>query len=58
MDFLEGLPPSQWLQVIMVVVARLSKYAIFVALRHPFSMIVVATTFLNHVFEQFLARVL
>ena len=36
MDFIEGLPSSNGYTAIMVVVNRLTKYAHFVALKHPF----------------------
>ena len=35
MDFIEGLPKSQGYTVIMVLVDRLTKFAHFVAVKHP-----------------------
>lgn len=42
MDFIEGLPKSHGKYFIMVVVDRLSKYAYFFSLTHPFKDINVA----------------
>jgi hypothetical protein len=47
MDFITGLPKSEGNNVIMVVVDRLTKYAHFCALSHPFSASTVAATFIN-----------
>ena len=49
MDFIIGLPKSEGKNVFMVVVDRLTKYAHFCALSHPFSASTVAATFINTV---------
>lgn len=49
MDFIEGLPSSNGYTSIMVVVDRLTKYAHFVALKHPFTAIIVAKAFIPNV---------
>ena len=49
MDIIEGLPKSKGRDTILVVVDRLTKYAHFVALAHPFSAPQVAHIFLSKV---------
>ena len=49
MDFITGLPKSEGTSVIIVVVERLTKYAHFCALSHPFK----ARQFLLHLWKQF-----
>ena len=51
MDFIKGLPKSNGKDVIIVVVDRLSKYAHFMALSHPYSAVTVAQLFLTHIFK-------
>jgi hypothetical protein len=49
MDFIIGLPKSEGKSVIMVIVDRLTKYAHFCALSHPFKASTVAATFMETV---------
>jgi hypothetical protein len=51
MDFIEGLPHSQRRNVIMVVVDRLSKYAHFIPLTYPYTVVSIAKLFLDNVFK-------
>jgi len=51
MDFVEGLPTSGSANVIMVVVNKFSRFAHFIALRHPISATSVARAFLNHIYK-------
>jgi hypothetical protein len=47
MDFIRGLPKSEGKSVITVIVDRLTKYAHFCALFHPFKSSIVATAFME-----------
>ena len=51
MDFIEKLPKSTGKDTIMVVVDRLSKYAHFVPLSHPFSTLTVAQAFMDNIYK-------
>lgn len=51
MDFITGLPPSVGKDVIFVVVDRLSKYALFMSLKHPYTAMEVSRVYLDDVFK-------
>jgi hypothetical protein len=51
MDFITGLPKVGNKSVIMVVVDHLSKVAHFCALAHPFTLSLVARTFMDCIFK-------
>lgn len=51
LDMIEGLPLSAGKDSILVVVDRLSKYAHFISLKHPFAALKVAQAFLDSVFK-------
>jgi hypothetical protein len=51
MDFIDGLPPSRHYNCILVVVDKLSKYAHFIPLRHPYTASKVADLFVANVFR-------
>ncbi|KAA0065905.1 transposon Tf2-1 polyprotein isoform X1 [Cucumis melo var. makuwa] len=49
MDFIDGLPKSAGYEVIFVVVDRMSKYAHFISLKHPYTAKSVAEVFVKEV---------
>ena len=51
MDFVEGFPKSQFKDVVLVVVDRLTKFVHFVPLSHPYTTAKVATLYLHYVFK-------
>lgn len=51
MDFITGLPVPNGKSVIFVVVDRMSKYAHFIPLNHPFTAVCVAQAYLDNIFK-------
>jgi len=49
LDFIEGLPKSEGFFVIMVVVDRLTKFAHFIPVKHPYTAPTIAKTFLDNI---------
>lgn len=47
MDFIEGLPKSEGYSVILVVVDRLTKFAHFIPIKHPYTALSIAKIFLD-----------
>eukprot|EP00268_Persea_americana_P032725 TRINITY_DN32261_c0_g1_i2.p1 TRINITY_DN32261_c0_g1~~TRINITY_DN32261_c0_g1_i2.p1 ORF type:complete len:206 (+),score=14.11 TRINITY_DN32261_c0_g1_i2:58-618(+) len=50
MDFIDGLPKSKGKSTIYVVVHRLSKYAHFIPISHPYTAVSVAQIFFDQIF--------
>jgi hypothetical protein len=51
LDFITGLPKSKELDVTLVVVDRLTRYAHFIGLNHPFTVSTVAQAFLDNIYK-------
>lgn len=51
MDFIEGLTISQGKSTIMVIADRLIKYTHFLAIAHPYIIVMVAQLFLGNVYK-------
>lgn len=51
MDFIEGFPTSKGYNCIMVIVDKFSKYAHFLKIKHPFSALIVAQQYMEHVYK-------
>jgi hypothetical protein len=51
MDFIEGLPKSESMDCILVVVDRFSKYNHFLSMFHPFSAAKVVKLFLDNIYK-------
>ncbi|KAJ3703306.1 hypothetical protein LUZ61_007011 [Rhynchospora tenuis] len=51
MDFITGLPKSEGREVLLVVVDRLTKYAHFLPLPHPYTVASVAQVFLDNIYK-------
>lgn len=49
MDFVEGLPKSQGFSVILVVVDRLTKFAHFVPVKHPYTTVSTSQLFVDNI---------
>jgi hypothetical protein len=49
MDFIEGLPKSEGCSIILVIVDRLTKYAHFLPVKHPYTAATIAQLFMDNV---------
>jgi hypothetical protein len=51
MDFVDGLPKSEGYTVILVILDRLTKFAHFLPLKHPYTAATVAQVFLDNILK-------
>lgn len=51
MDFIEGLPKLKGKIVILVVVGRLTNFGHFLAMTHPYTVVIVAQKYMSHIFK-------
>lgn len=51
LDFIEGQPKSKSFNAIIVVIDKLTKYAHFIAISHPYTTMSVAQHFINHIYK-------
>lgn len=51
LDFVEGLPKSHGCDVILLVVDKLTRYAHFIPLKHPFTALHVTKAYMDYVFK-------
>lgn len=51
LDFVEGLPSSQRMNVVLVVVDTFSKYAHFVPIAHPFTALSIAKVYMTNIYK-------
>jgi hypothetical protein len=51
LDFVTGLPKCEGKEVIMVVIDRLTKFAHFIALSHPYSTLSIVRAFLDNIYK-------
>jgi len=51
MDYINGLPNSRGKKTIFVVVDRLSKYAHFIAISHPYTAMSIVQVFFENIFK-------
>lgn len=49
LDFITGLPKAKGMEAVLVVVDRLSKYAHFILLKHPYTVRTVAMVFAKEI---------